>query len=185
MALVSGLRWQTTNNDATFIQLTEERYSVETKKSLRKFFILLITWLVTIIVIIVGSELYDQHKASEYDDSAVPYIKEVIIPELSKWDPATTKTLMASEVTADISEEKFNHAMTWFSKLGALQSVGDPKFVDVHIGNQADVGVQTIVEYNIDVQYAGGDATINLKLLARDGSFEIYNFNFSSEALLK
>ena len=157
---------------------------METKKSLRKFFILLITWLVTIIVIFVGSALYDQHKSSEYDDSAVPYIKG-IIPELSKWDSATTKALMASEVTATISDEKFGQAMTWFSKLGSLQSVDDPKFVDVHIGHQADVGVQTIIEYNIDAQYAGGDATINLKLLARDGSFEIYNFNFSSEALLK
>ncbi len=92
---------------------------------------------------------------------------------------------MAAEVTTNISEKKFDQAMIWFSKLGVLQSVDEPEFVDVHVGNQEDVGVQTIVEYNIDAQYENGDATINLKLLDRDGSFEIYNFHFSAEALLK
>jgi hypothetical protein len=157
---------------------------VESKQSLRKFFLLLLTWLITIIAIFAGSIFYDQQQASEYDVSAVPYLK-VIIPEISKWDPATTKSLMATDVATDISEEKFAQAMIWFAKLGSLQSIDDPNFVDVHVGNQTDVGVETIVEYNVDAHYTNGDAIINLKLLVRNGSFEIYNFNFSSEALLK
>jgi hypothetical protein len=92
---------------------------------------------------------------------------------------------MASEVAADISDEKFAQAMDLFSRLGQLQSVEEPKFIDVHSGKQGDIGEQTIIEYQTDVQYANGEATINLKLLLRDGLFEIYNFNFSSEALLK
>jgi hypothetical protein len=77
---------------------------------------------------------------------------------------------MASEVAATITEEKFAQAMDLFSRLGQLQSVEEPKFIEVHSGKQGDIG---------------DDATINLKLLFRDGLFEIYNFNFSSEALLK
>ena len=157
---------------------------METKQSLKKFFFLLGTWFVVIIAVIGGSFLYDRYKTSEFDDRAVPYIKEVI-PEISQWNPTKTKALMASEVVATISEEKFAQAMDLFSRLGQLQSVEEPKFIDVHSGKQGDIGEQTIIEYQTDVQYANGEATINLKLLLRDGLFEIYNFNFSSEALLK
>lgn len=157
---------------------------MESKQSLKKFFSMLVAWLIVIIGVIGGSALYDRYKTSEYDDRAVPYIKEVL-PEISKWEPATTKALMAPEVAATIPEEKFSQAMTLFSKLGALHSIDDPKFLDVHTGEQAEVGEQTIIEYDVDAEYANGDATINLKLLIRNDLFEIYNFNFSSETLLK
>ena len=157
---------------------------MESKKSLKKFYFMLATWLVVVIAVIGGSLLYDQYKTSEYDDRAEPYINRVI-PELSKWEPATTKALMAEEVAATISEEKFAQAMNLFSRLGSLQSINEPKFIEVHTGKQGDIGTQTIIEYDIDAEYSNGDATINLKLLFRDGLFEIYNFNFSSEALLK
>jgi hypothetical protein len=157
---------------------------VETKQSLKKFFFLLGTWFVVIVAVIGGSFLYDRYKTSEFDDRAVPYINEVI-PAISQWNPTKTKALMAPEIAATISEEKFAQTMDLFSRLGQLQSVEEPKFIDVHSGKQGDIGEQTIIEYQIDVQYANGEATINLKLLFRDGLFEIYNFNFSSEALLK
>ena len=157
---------------------------METKQSLKKFFFLLGTWFVVIVAVIGGSFLYDRYKTSEFDDRAVPYNKEVI-PEISQWNPTKTKALMAPEIAATISEEKFAQTMDLFSRLGQLQSVEEPKFIDVHSGKQGDIGEQTIIEYQIDVQYANGEATINLKLLFRDGLFEIYNFNFSSEALLK
>jgi hypothetical protein len=157
---------------------------VEKKQSLKKFFFMLGTWFVVVVCVIGGSILYDQYKTSDYDDRAIPYIKEVL-PEISAWDPATTKALMAPEIAATISAEKFSQAMVLFSKLGTLQGIDDPKFIDIHTGDQAEVGAQTIVEYDVDAQYANGDATVNLKLLFRNGLFEIYNFNFSSEALLK
>lgn len=157
---------------------------MEKKQSLKKFFILLGTWFVTIMAVFLGSALYDRYKTSEYDGRAMPYIRDVL-PEISKWDPATTMALMPTEVVASIPEERFIKAMSWFSRLGELKSVDDPQFADIHTGKQTDVGEQTIVEYNVEAEYANGDATINLKLLVRDDSFEIYNFNVSSETLLE
>lgn len=154
------------------------------KKSLKNFFVLLALWLVTIIAVFASSVLYDRYKASEYEDFAVPYI-EKIIPEISKWDPVVTRALMAPEVSAAIPEENFIEATSWFSRLGALQSMDKPEFEDVHSGTQASLGEQTIVEYNVDARYENGDATINLKLLERNGAFEIYRFNFGSEILLE
>lgn len=156
---------------------------MEKKQSLKKFFILLLLWLVTIIAVFAGSIIYDQYKSSEFDSIAAPYIKK-IIPEISKWDPVTTKQLMAPEVSATIPDDNFGQAMALFSRLGAFQSMDEAKFEELHEENETSIGKQTIVEYNIDAKYANGDAIINLKLLLRDGVFEIYRFNFSSETLL-
>lgn len=154
------------------------------KQPLKKFFILMAIWFVTIMSVFAGSVLYDRYKSSEYDAIAGPYIQE-IIPQISKWDPATTKALMAPEVSATIPEENFSQAMSWFSRLGALQSMEAPRFDQVHQDLETDIGIQTIVVYNIDAKYENGDAVIHLKLLDKGDSLEIYRFDFSSELLLE
>lgn len=145
---------------------------------------MLAAWLVVILGVIGGSALYDRYKTSEYDASAETYIKDVI-PAISQWDPAATKALMASEVAETISAEQFAQTMNLFSRLGSLQSMNEPQFIDVHNGTQGALGELTIVEYDVDAEYANGDATINLKLLFREDLFEIYNFNIRSETLGK
>lgn len=141
-------------------------------------------WLVTILAVFAGSVLYDRYQASEYDVLAGPYIRE-IIPEISKWDSATTMALMAPEVLATIPEDNFIQTMTWFSRLGTFKGMGDPKFDQVHRDLQTDMGRQTIVVYNIDAKYENGDAVINLKLLDKGDSLEIYRFDFRSDILLQ
>jgi hypothetical protein len=156
----------------------------ETKQSLRQFFILLALWFVTIVTVIVGSILYDFYQGSEYSETAVPYIEQ-IIPIISKWDSAAIRELMVPEVSAAISDDKFAQTMTMFSKLGALQSMEEPEFQEVDTGGKTVIGMQTIVEYEVDAKYENGDALLNIKLLDRNGSFELYQFNLSSEVLLE
>jgi hypothetical protein len=157
---------------------------MESMKSLKTFFILLALWFVTIVTVIIGSIVYDRYQASEYTDTAVPYIRQ-IIPIVSKWEPAAIRELMVPEVSADISEDKFAQTMVWFSKLGALQSMEEPEFQEVDTGGKTVIGMQTIVEYEVDAKYENGDALLNIKLLDRNGSFELYSFNLSSEVLLE
>jgi hypothetical protein len=156
---------------------------LETKKSLRTFFILLILWFVTITTVIIGSIVYDRYQATEFTDTAVPYVKQ-IIPIVSTWDTAAIRELMVAEVSAEITEDKFARTMLWFSKLGELQSMEEPDFQAVDTGGKTVIGMQTIVEYEVDAKYENGDALLNIKLLERDGSFELYSFNLSSETLL-
>lgn len=92
---------------------------------------------------------------------------------------------MVPEVSTEISEDKFTETMTWFSKLGALQSFQEPAFQEVDTGAKTVIGMQTIVEYEIDAKYENGDALINIKLLDRGGSLELYSVNLSSETLLE
>jgi hypothetical protein len=152
------------------------------KQPLKKFFILMAIWLVTIMAVFAGSILYNRHQSSGYKAMAGPYIRK-IVPEISKWDPATTRSLMAPEVSATIPEENFTRALAMFSRLGALQSMAEPKFDQVHQDLQTDIGKQTIIVYDIDAKYENGDAVINLKLLDKGDSLQIYRFGVSSEIL--
>jgi hypothetical protein len=155
---------------------------VEKKQSMKKFFILMALWFVTIMAVFAGSVIYDRYKTSEYDVIAEPYI-ERIIPEISKWDPVATKQLMAAEISSDIPDENFAQVMTLFSRLGAFQSMGKARFKELSEDQETDMGKQTLVEYNVETKYENGDAVVNLKLLLRNGTFEIYRFNFSSKIL--
>ena len=148
-----------------------------------KYITLITFWVVSTLIIVGGTVFYKKYKGAKYDKLAIPYI-EGVIPVISSWDPVATKALMAPEVAATIPDEKFARAMTFFSQLGTLQNIDEPEFGEVYVDQETDIGRQTILEYNVDTSYANGDAEINLKLLERNGTFEIYRFNFSSETLL-
>jgi hypothetical protein len=143
----------------------------------------MIAWFVVVTTIIVGSLLYDRYQPSDYDVLAVPYIK-TIVPEFSQWDSEKARALMVPEVSSTISEEKFSQIMTLFSRLGALQSMAEPKFEKVYTNQPTNFGSQIIIEYEVDAKYTNGDALISVKLLEREGSLQIYNFNISSELLV-
>jgi hypothetical protein len=150
----------------------------------KKYTPLFAFWIVSMIAVVTGTFLYKSHQSADYDAVAIPYIK-TIVPEISKWDAATTKALMAAEVVAVIPEDKFGRAMAFFSKLGALKSMEEPVFEKAFVEEETpDIGKQTIVEYNVEAVFENGGADINLKLLYRDDKLEIYRFNFGSDALM-
>ena len=157
---------------------------MESKESLKKFYILVILWFVTIVSVVIGSIAYNYYQGTEYSDTAVQYIEQ-ILPIVSEWEPAAIRELMVPEVSAEISEDKFAQTMAMFSKLGTLQSMEEPDFQEVDTGGKTVIGMQTIVEYEVDAKYENGDALLNIKLLDRNGSFELYQFNLSSETLLE
>ena len=150
---------------------------------MKKYFVLIALWFVSIAAAVGGLEIYRSYQGTEFDKTAIPYINEVI-PEISKWNPETARALMAPEISATIPEEKFTRAMRFFSKLGALQSIGEPEFEQAHVDQEIDIGKRTVLEYKINAKYENADAIISLKLLEKGASYEIYRFNFSSEHLL-
>ena len=150
----------------------------------KELLIILVVVVVAVISAIVGYNIYTQNQADKYDAVAVPYIK-TIVPVVSNWNPETIKPLMAPEVLEKIPEEKFNQTMTWFSKLGALQSMAAPVFKKTHSEGKDDKDKQTIVIYDVDAKYENGDALITLQLIERGGSFELYLFNVSSSVLVE
>ena len=150
----------------------------------KKFFFMVAFWLVSVLTIVVGSGIYKKFLSNDYDETVRPYVRHAIT-EISKWDPANTRALMAAEVAEKIPEDKFNRAMAWFSRLGELQSMDDPAFERSWEDLETELGKQTVIEYNTEARYTNGEATINLKLVSRNGHYELYSFNFSSQTLLE
>lgn len=150
------------------------------KLNLKVFVILMVTWLLTMVSVVAGVYIYKHKQASDYDDLAVPYIKQVI-PVLSQWDPESTRQLMAPEALEGISEEMFTQVLAVFSRMGELQSIEDPSFEKVY--SEEETEIDTVIAYSTDAKYANGDAVIAIQLLLRDGSFEVFRFNLSSNTL--
>jgi hypothetical protein len=151
-------------------------------RSLKKFFIMLAIWFLTIVSIYVGSRIYEDNQGNQYTDTAVPFTKQVVT-EISKWDPEITKKLMSPEILATIPEDRFVRAMTWFSKLGALQEMEEPEFEKLYIGEKTEIGAQTLIEYTVAAKYENGEALINIKLRDKDDGFDVYRFNLRSSTL--
>lgn len=149
---------------------------------MKKFFILLACWFGAIVSVVVGSYIYSHFQAGNYDDRALPYISRVV-PEISKWDPGITRSLMAAEVLENVSEEQLAQVMELFSRMGRLQSMETPEFEKVLSEEKTESGMRAIVAYEANAQYENGEALININLLEQDGAFKVYRFNLSSAAL--
>jgi hypothetical protein len=149
---------------------------------LKKLFIMLACWFATIVAVVAGSYLYSHFQAAEYDDRALPYIRKVV-PEISQWNPEITRSLMAAEALATVSEEQLGRIMGLFSRMGGLRGMETPEFQKVLSQEDSGSGMQTVIAYELAATYENGDALISINLLERDGSFEVYRFNLSSEAL--
>ncbi|MEJ2471779.1 MAG: hypothetical protein P8Y96_11770 [Desulfuromonadales bacterium] len=149
----------------------------------RKYAAMIGFWALCMLIIIGGSIYYKSYQGTAYDERAVPYINQVL-PILSQWDPAKTKDLMVPEIVATIPADKFARAMDFFSQLGRLQKFDKPEFKEAFVDEETELGSQTIVEYTIDAVYDTGEAEVNLKLLEKGPSYQIYGFTFSAEALM-
>jgi hypothetical protein len=149
---------------------------------MKKYVIMIAMWFIGISATIGASIYFKSQEGVEYDKVAIPYIQKAVA-EISLWDTEKTKKLMAPEVLAKIPKEKFDRAMVFFSQLGTLQSMEEPSFKKVFIDQETDIGNQTIVEYEVDTIYEHGDAEVDIKLLKKGESYQIYRFNFRAEKL--
>ncbi len=150
------------------------------KLNYKIFVMLMVCWFIAMVSVVVGVYVYKHKQAAEYDALAVPYIKQVI-PELSQWNPDTTRQLMAPEALEGISEEMFVEVIRVFSKMGSLETVGEPEFKKAYTAEETKI--DTVVAYTTTAKYEYGDAKIAIQLLVRDGSLEVFRFNLSSETL--
>ena len=135
-----------------------------------------------IVLAFAGMGLFAWYKSSQYDDTAVPYIKATI-PEISTWNTELIKGYMAPQVLDETTDENFEKIINYLSKLGALITLGEPSFTRIHTGANIESGKQTIVTYTIDAVYENGDAVITMSLLDRGNSFQVYKFHINSMAL--
>ncbi|MFK5926227.1 MAG: hypothetical protein QM483_06330 [Desulfuromusa sp.] len=125
---------------------------------------------------------YWAYLAAQYDDTAVPYIQKVL-PELSTWNPDIVKQYMAPEVLRTVTAEELEGLMGALAKIGSLQSIGKLSFKNKSTLDDVQLANHLLITYEVEALYSTGDAKITISLLGRDGSYDLYSFNFQSEAL--
>lgn len=138
-----------------------------------------------IFVFVIGFSsyfIYGYMQAEKYNGTAIPYIAQVL-PELSSWDVERVTPCMVPEVIKTISPEDLKRLLMSLSQIGDLQSIGDATFKNESAGNSAKYPDSSVITYDIETQYSSGPVTVTLSLLDRDGQYQIYSFNFQSQAL--
>lgn len=152
--------------------------------SLKKFLIMIGGWLILVIGTFAGLHLYKSHQGSQFEAKALPFLDRVI-PIISEWDADKTRDLLAPEALAAIPEEKFGTAMSVFSKLGALQNFDAPQFEKLYTDESDGNNPRNFVTYKVDARYTNADAQLQIQLIDRGDTFQVFNFNLSSEYLLQ
>lgn len=151
------------------------------RKDLNKFIIY------AIFVFITGFSAffyYGYYQSSQYDGTVVPYIQEML-PKLSTWDPVIVKQLMAPAVLRTVTDENLTSIMEALAGIGELQSIGEMKFKKRATGGAGDLVQQPVITYIVKAQYSTGETIVTISLLDKGGSYDVYHFNFESEALFK
>ncbi len=139
-------------------------------------------FLLAIIILIAIFATYALYKQSEYSETAVPYVNE-LIPRISTWDTRLIRAEFVGGFSEQFDEAEFEKIIRFFSKLGSLKSHDEPVFQGVSSSATLDEGANSFVTYTIEAQYENGDATIKLVLVDHGDDFEIYNLNITSLAL--
>lgn len=151
---------------------------------MKKVFVVLGGIFFVIILGIAGMGSYAWYKSSQYEETAVPFIKTTV-PILSNWDTEVIKSYMVPEVLAKSTDEDFAKIIKYLSKLGRLKKMEEPSFARIHTGATINNGKSTYVTYNINAEYEKGDAVINIVLLDLGDHFQIYRFHINSMALVE
>ncbi len=125
---------------------------------------------------------YRHMQASHYQATAIPYIKTVL-PQISTWDPARVKEFMAPEVLERVSDEDLAALMTSLSQIGKLETIDDISFENKSSGEHITRGQQPLVTYELETHYSSGEVKVTISLLDKGDSFDVYHFNFQSQAL--
>lgn len=137
--------------------------------------------LCVLIVAFSAVYIYQKVQSGRYDETAIPYIKEVL-PLISTWDAAQAGSYMAPEVLNQVDPQDLQLLMSKLSVLGELVEIVSVRFKNVNTGEYV-AGGHPLVTYKLDTRYSSGDVEVRISLVDRGGSYEVYRFNFGSEIL--
>lgn len=136
------------------------------------------------VLVFAGVKFYMHQKSSQYAKTAVPYVK-MVIPEISKWDPAIVRKYMPAEALAGTSQEKMDKILAYLSKLGGLKTMQEPVFSGEDNTVMYSGKPHTMLTYKVNVEYDKGAAVFTIGLLHLGNNFQVHNFNINSKALLQ
>ncbi len=137
-----------------------------------------------LIVIVLCAAIWVAISASEYTESAKPYL-EKNIPAIVSWDFEKLRPLLSEEALKNFETERGQKVYRMFSKLGRLVSLEEPQFVSSKSGVTFEEGSFDIVNFSILGHFEAGDALLTISLAQEDEAYSIYYININSDVFLE
>lgn len=125
---------------------------------------------------------YRHMQASRYEATAIPYIEKVL-PQISTWDPVKVREYLAPEILMSVTTAELNALLASLSRIGELISIEEINFKNITSGENITSGKESLVTYELKAMYSSGEAVVTVSLLDKGGAFDLYHFNFQSQAL--
>jgi hypothetical protein len=133
-------------------------------------------------VVGIGSLVgYYLHERSAFEVAARPYVKEAV-PVLALWNLQVTKAYLAPAEVTGVSDEAWSQAISNLSRLGHLQSAGEPKLTDLSFRVNASLGIYQLATYEIPARFDAGEGSVKIGLLDDDGKFSVLAFHIATTA---
>jgi hypothetical protein len=145
----------------------------------KKIIIYLLFVIITAVSIYFG---YAYVQSTRFDPTVVHYIEQAV-PQLSRWDVATTKALLDEEALKRVSDNDLEKMMEYLTRIGELQGFDKPRFRSTSKTMTTGAIERDVVTYRVKADYSSGPAELTLSLVERDGDYALLHFNFQSQAL--
>ncbi len=139
--------------------------------------------LIFIVLLVAGLVLYATWfdiKADRYDETAVPYLRAAL-PDLTSWRYEQLRPLLSPSARLVFENEKVQAAYRGFDRIGGLISMEKPQYLADSSGSSKELGDVEIIDYQVEVQFDSGPATIKIKLVTDGKSYHIDHFGIHSE----
>lgn len=138
----------------------------------------------SLIAVFIVIAAWAGFKSASYNETAVPYMKQVI-PAISTWQVDAMKLHLTPSVLESIDEKDLTTIVNGLAKMGQLIELGEFEFSKVTSQALTGGNSGTFVTYTVPAKYENGDATITVTLKESGDSFTVYHFNLNSLALLQ
>jgi hypothetical protein len=138
--------------------------------------------LMFIVLLVAGIVLYMSWygiKADRYDETVVPYLQSAL-PELASWQYSGLKPLLSPQAQVEFESEEGQKVYRLFSKLGALESIGKPKYLGDRSETSKMLGDINVVSYEVPLQFESGPGTIKIHLASDGTRYYIHHFGIYS-----
>lgn len=149
------------------------------ESGVKKFIVYVVSVILTAVSIYFG---YGYVQSTRFDSTVIPYIQRAV-PQLSRWDVATTKALLDEEALRRVSDDDLGQMMVYLTRIGDLQQIERTHFKSTSKTMTTGAVERDVVSYQVTANYSTGPAEITLSLVERGGEYFILHFNFQSQAL--
>jgi hypothetical protein len=139
--------------------------------------------IVVIAVVFIGIGAYQGNKL---DKSSKAYVEANVRPILSTWSKDELVKRASPKLLEIINQhpDQLDLLFKKLSKLGSLQSLGEPKGESL-IAFTNSSGKVITAAYTETAKFDNGNADINIRLIQVDGQWQLLLFNVNSPLMLQ